>query len=336
MVLDALHLDQEQGRSDADLPAFLSRGHLRLLRDEHRRRNTLACTKGMDDISGTVRIYPLPHMPVIKDLVPDLTKFYAQHASIEPWLKTVSPRAGQGMAAEPGDRQKLDGLYECILCACCSTSCPSYWWNGDRYLGPAVLLQAYRWLIDSPRRGDRRAARQSRGSVPALSLPHDHELHADLPEGPQPGQGDRRDQEDDGRAAGLAAGRREGLRHALQDFCGPRASRLGGTRHCTHHGAGRDRDRHPCRRLLLVRGVRLRRSCLAWSRRPRAISAAPPRTRPITTTRALREAVQIEFDPAKVELPGAARRVLACRRPDGRRWPVLRPRPQPIRPRSMR
>jgi heterodisulfide reductase subunit C len=74
---------------------------------------------------------------------------YPQHASIEPWLKTVSPHAGQGMEAEPRGPQKLDGLYECILCACCSTSCPSYWWNGDRYLGPAVLLQAYRWLIDS-------------------------------------------------------------------------------------------------------------------------------------------------------------------------------------------
>jgi succinate dehydrogenase / fumarate reductase, iron-sulfur subunit len=111
--------------------------------------NTLACTRGMDEIDGPVRIYPLPHMPVIKDLVPDLTRFYAQHASIEPWLKTSTPAPEGEWKQAPVDREKLDGLYECILCACCSTSCPSYWWNGDRYLGPAALLQAYRWLIDS-------------------------------------------------------------------------------------------------------------------------------------------------------------------------------------------
>ena len=111
--------------------------------------NTLACTKGMEEIAGTIRIYPLPHLPVVKDLVPDLTRFYAQHASIEPWLKTDTPQPEKEWRQAPVDREKLDGLYECILCACCSTSCPSYWWNGDRYLGPAALLQAYRWLIDS-------------------------------------------------------------------------------------------------------------------------------------------------------------------------------------------
>lgn len=111
--------------------------------------NTLACTKDMSSISGAVKIYPLPHMQVIKDLVPDLTGFYAQHASIEPWLKTDTPAPEKEWGQSPDDRLKLDGLYECILCACCSTSCPSYWWNGDRYLGPAALLQAYRWLADS-------------------------------------------------------------------------------------------------------------------------------------------------------------------------------------------
>jgi succinate dehydrogenase / fumarate reductase iron-sulfur subunit len=111
--------------------------------------NTLACTKSMDDVKGAAKIYPLPHLPVVKDLVPDLTVFYAQHASIEPWLQTTSPTPEKEWMQAPRDRGKLDGLYECILCACCSTSCPSYWWNGDRYLGPAVLLQAYRWLIDS-------------------------------------------------------------------------------------------------------------------------------------------------------------------------------------------
>ena len=112
--------------------------------------NTLACTKAMDDVpGGVIKIYPLPHMPVVKDLVPDLSRFYAQHASIEPWLKTETQAPAKEWLQSREDREKLDGLYECILCACCSTSCPSYWWNGDRYLGPAVLLQAYRWLIDS-------------------------------------------------------------------------------------------------------------------------------------------------------------------------------------------
>jgi succinate dehydrogenase / fumarate reductase, iron-sulfur subunit len=111
--------------------------------------NTLACTKYMDEIKGEAKIYPLPHLPVVKDLVPDLSVFYAQHASIEPWLQTTTPPPEKEWRQTPADRAKLDGLYECILCACCSTSCPSYWWNGDRYLGPAALLQAYRWLVDS-------------------------------------------------------------------------------------------------------------------------------------------------------------------------------------------
>jgi succinate dehydrogenase / fumarate reductase, iron-sulfur subunit len=111
--------------------------------------NTLACTKDMKDIKGDVKIYPLPHMPVVKDLVPDLTQFYAQQASIKPWLQTESVTPEKEWKQSHEDRAKLDGLYECILCACCSTSCPSYWWNSDRYLGPATLLQSYRWIIDS-------------------------------------------------------------------------------------------------------------------------------------------------------------------------------------------
>ncbi len=111
--------------------------------------NTLACTKGLDEIKGAVKIYPLPHMAVVKDLVPDLSHFYAQHRSIEPWLKTTTPEPQKEWKQSIEDRAELDGLYECILCACCSTSCPSYWWNSDRYLGPAALLQAYRWVADS-------------------------------------------------------------------------------------------------------------------------------------------------------------------------------------------
>ena len=113
-------------------------------------RNTLACTHGHAECPGdAVTVSPLPHQPVLKDLIPDLTLFYAQYASIEPWLHTDTPQPEKEWIQSPKDREKLDGLYECILCACCTTSCPSYWWNGEKYLGPATLLHAYRWLIDS-------------------------------------------------------------------------------------------------------------------------------------------------------------------------------------------
>ncbi|HEX5960814.1 MAG TPA: succinate dehydrogenase iron-sulfur subunit [Rhodanobacteraceae bacterium] len=112
--------------------------------------NTLACIKGLDELpSGDVSVYPLPHMPVVKDLVPDLTHFYAQYTAIKPWLQTESSPGSRERLQSPEDRKKLDGLYECILCACCSAACPSYWWNPDRFLGPAILLQAYRWIVDS-------------------------------------------------------------------------------------------------------------------------------------------------------------------------------------------
>ena len=111
--------------------------------------NTLACLKPIEDIKGDAKIYPLPHMPVIKDLIPDLTHFYAQHASIMPWLETKTNRPAKEWRQSIDDRKKLDGLYECVMCASCSTSCPSYWWNSDKYLGPAALLHAYRWIIDS-------------------------------------------------------------------------------------------------------------------------------------------------------------------------------------------
>ncbi len=112
--------------------------------------NTLACTKAIEDIKGKINIYPLPHMPVVKDLVPDLTNFYAQYASIKPWMQTESPPPpDRERLQSKEERAELDGLYECIMCACCSTGCPSYWWNSDRFLGPAILLQAYRWIADS-------------------------------------------------------------------------------------------------------------------------------------------------------------------------------------------
>jgi succinate dehydrogenase / fumarate reductase, iron-sulfur subunit len=109
----------------------------------------LACTKPITDIAGPIRVYPLPHMPVIKDLVPDLKHAYDQYALIQPWLKTASQPPDRERLQSPEERAALDGLYECILCFCCTGSCPSWWWSGQRYLGPAVLLNAYRWLADS-------------------------------------------------------------------------------------------------------------------------------------------------------------------------------------------
>jgi len=111
--------------------------------------NTLACIYGLDEVEGDVKIYPLPHMHVVKDLVPDLSLFYAQHAAIMPWLETKTHVPEREWRQSIEDRKKLDGVYECVMCACCSTSCPSYWWNSDRYLGPAALLHAYRWIEDS-------------------------------------------------------------------------------------------------------------------------------------------------------------------------------------------
>ena len=112
--------------------------------------NPLACTVTNDSIKGNVKIYPLPHMPVVKDLVPDMSHFYAQYASVKPWIRTQSvPLPDQERLQSPQEREKLDGLYECILCACCSTACPSFWWNPERFLGPAALLQSARFIADS-------------------------------------------------------------------------------------------------------------------------------------------------------------------------------------------
>lgn len=114
-------------------------------------RNTLACICKIDESDKPLKIYPLPHMYVVKDLVPDFTNFYMQYKMIEPYLKRKTPIniGDKQLYQSEEDRKKLDGMYECILCACCSTSCPSYWWNADKYLGPAVLMQAYKWIVDS-------------------------------------------------------------------------------------------------------------------------------------------------------------------------------------------
>jgi len=122
-------------------------------------RNTLACLDRIERDDKPMKVYPLPHMFVVKDLVPDMSNFYDQYKSIEPWLQAdakltevttdgPAPYGNEHLQSQ-ADRAKLDGMYECILCACCSTSCPSYWWNADSYLGPAVLMQAFRWISDS-------------------------------------------------------------------------------------------------------------------------------------------------------------------------------------------
>ena len=112
--------------------------------------NRLACTTAMSELRGDIRIYPLPHLPVVKDLVPDLTNFYAQYAAVKPWLhsRTPAPPDRERLQSK-AEQEKIDRPAACILCACCSTACPSYWWNSERFLGPAALLAAYRWIIDS-------------------------------------------------------------------------------------------------------------------------------------------------------------------------------------------
>jgi len=123
--------------------------------------NTLACLCRIPtDTKAESKIYPLPHTYVVKDIVPDLTQFYKQYKSIQPYLQRSTPAPnGKEYLQSKEDRKKLDGMYECILCACCSTSCPSYWWNSEEYLGPAVLMQSYRWIADS--RDEKKAERKT-------------------------------------------------------------------------------------------------------------------------------------------------------------------------------
>ncbi|XP_026476303.1 succinate dehydrogenase [ubiquinone] iron-sulfur subunit-like [Ctenocephalides felis] len=125
--------------------------------------NKLACTTAIPE-SGVLTIYPLPHMYVIKDLVTDMSHFYRQYASIEPWLQRgdLYEMGDEEYLQSIRDSEKLNGAYECILCACCSAACPSYWWSGEEYLGPAVLLQAYRWIIDSRDEATERRLKQMR------------------------------------------------------------------------------------------------------------------------------------------------------------------------------
>ncbi len=112
-------------------------------------KNGLACTTNLSDLKEPIVIRPLPGLPIIRDLVVDMTQFYEQYNSVKPYLQNRDPVPAKERLQSPEERAKLDGLYECILCACCSTSCPSFWWNPDKFVGPAGLLQAYRFIADS-------------------------------------------------------------------------------------------------------------------------------------------------------------------------------------------
>ena len=134
-------------------------------------KNGLACITNLLELKEPVVLKPLPGLPVIRDLIVDMTQFFKQYDSIRPYLINDTPPPEKERLQSPEERDELNGLYECILCACCSTSCPSFWWNPDKFVGPAGLLQAYRFHRRQPRRGHQRAAGQPRGSVPAVPLP---------------------------------------------------------------------------------------------------------------------------------------------------------------------
>ncbi len=112
-------------------------------------RNGLACILPLKELRQPIEIRPLPGLPVIRDLIVDLTPFFAQYRAVQPWLVNRDPEPEIERLQSPEERDRLDGLYECILCACCTTACPSFWWNPDKFLGPAALLQAWRFLADS-------------------------------------------------------------------------------------------------------------------------------------------------------------------------------------------
>jgi len=111
--------------------------------------NVLSCITPITELKQPIVVRPLPGRPVIRDLVVDMTQFYEQYRAVKPYLIRKDPLPEQEILQSPAERDKLDGLYECILCGCCSTSCPSFWWNPDKFHGPAALLQAWRFLADS-------------------------------------------------------------------------------------------------------------------------------------------------------------------------------------------
>ena len=137
---------------------------------------------------------PLPGLPVVRDLIVDMTQFFKQYHSIKPYLVNDNIPPEKERLQSPVEREELDGLYECILCASCSTSCPSFWWNPDKFVGPAGLLRRLPLHRRQPRRSHQRALGQPRRPVPPVPLPHHRELRGRLPQGPEPHEGHRQDQ----------------------------------------------------------------------------------------------------------------------------------------------
>jgi hypothetical protein len=170
-------------------------------------KNGLACLTNMRSLPQTVVLKPLPGLPVVRDLFVDMTGFFKQYHSIKPWLVNDDPPPERERLQTPVERDELNGLYECILCACCSSACPSFWWNPDKYVGPGRPAAGLPLPGRQPRPGSRRAAGQPRGSVPSVPLPHDPELHRRLPQGSEPGTGDQPDPRHDGTAGAVNGGR---------------------------------------------------------------------------------------------------------------------------------
>ena len=166
-------------------------------------KNGLACITNLNELKEPVELRPLPGLPVIRDLIVDMSQFFKQYHSIKPYLVNDTPPPEKERLQSPEDREELDGLYECILCACCSTACPSFWWNPDKFVGPAGLLAAYRFIADTRDQATSERLDDLEDPVPAVPLPHDHELRRRLPEGPQPDEGDRQDQGNHGQAGGV-------------------------------------------------------------------------------------------------------------------------------------
>ena len=205
MLLDALIHIKNDHRPDPDLPPLVPRGHLRLVLDEHRRAQHPGLHQGLGRVLGTatISIAPLPHQPVVKDLVTDLTLFYAQYDSIQPYLQSDDARPGQGAAADAGRPRQAGRPVRVHPVRLLLDLLPELLVEPDevpRPGRPAAVLPLDR---RQPRRRHRQAARRPRGPVQALPLPHHHELRPGLPQGAEPGQGHRRDQEDDGRAGRL-------------------------------------------------------------------------------------------------------------------------------------
>ena len=166
-------------------------------------RNGLACITNLRDLKEPIVLRPLPGLPVIRDLIVDMSQFFKQYHSIKPFLINDTPPPEKERLQSPEEREELNGLYECILCACCSTCCPSFWWNPDKFVGPgrpAAGLPVHR---RQPRPGHQRAARQPERPVSPVPLPHDHELRGRLPEGAESHPGDRQDPRHAGPPRGL-------------------------------------------------------------------------------------------------------------------------------------